>query len=370
MKLLGSILVAGAIGASVKRSASPKSGRGRSGSPMSGSRSGSPKAPMDSPMDSPMKSGSPEWDFEIPEELMADKEKMQKMMKKFMMIKKMMKELKMGGNGVFAPVKNDIETDVELEQNFVTNINIDFNDDEEPRRPRSPHHKGPKSPEHEHDSRSPDHEVGKMDLDAFFELLENDDMPGLLVNIQNFINQNNMIDTDVNMEILNGEHDFDFERPEEPEKQPEHGWEVWDGTNQDEGRAAFDGEKAFIKFVNFMEEHGDKLPKILVNVQNFINQNNVMDTDVNMEIMNNQEGAEEEDKPEEGEFGWPVWNGDKSQFDGHNWRDMDFELEDVVMFLKEKLDLDEKDFKGLMKDEKAKKMFKEICEQVKKMMKH
>lgn len=54
---------------------------------------------------------------------------------------------------------------------------------------------------------------------------------------------------------------------EEPEKQPEHGWEVWDGTNQDEGRAAFDGEKAFIKFVNFMEEHGDKLPKILVNVQ-------------------------------------------------------------------------------------------------------
>jgi len=95
-----------------------------------------------------------------------------------------------------------------------------------------------------------------------------------------------------------------------------------------------------------------------------------MDTDVNMEIMNNQEGAEEEDKPEEGEFGWPVWNGDKSQFDGHNWRDMDFELEDVVMYLKEKLDLDEKDFKGLMKDEKAKKMFKEICEQVKKMMKH
>jgi hypothetical protein len=28
----------------------------------------------------------------------------------------MMKELKMGGNGVFAPVKNDIETDVDLEQ--------------------------------------------------------------------------------------------------------------------------------------------------------------------------------------------------------------------------------------------------------------
>ena len=88
MKLLGSLLVAGALGASVKRSASPKSGRGRSGSPMSGRRSGiasgSPKAPMDSPMDSPMKSGSPEWDFEIPEELMADKEKMEKMMKKFM----------------------------------------------------------------------------------------------------------------------------------------------------------------------------------------------------------------------------------------------------------------------------------------------
>jgi hypothetical protein len=39
---------------------------------------------MDSPMDSPMKSGSPEWDFEIPEEFMADKEKMEKMMKKFM----------------------------------------------------------------------------------------------------------------------------------------------------------------------------------------------------------------------------------------------------------------------------------------------
>ena len=39
---------------------------------------------MDSPMDSPMKSGSPEWDFKIPEELMADKEKMEKMMKKFM----------------------------------------------------------------------------------------------------------------------------------------------------------------------------------------------------------------------------------------------------------------------------------------------
>ena len=85
MKLLGSLLVAGALGASVKRSASPKSGHGHSGSPKSGSpksgiASGSPKAPMDSPM----KSGSPEWDFEIPEELMADKEKMEKMMKKFM----------------------------------------------------------------------------------------------------------------------------------------------------------------------------------------------------------------------------------------------------------------------------------------------
>jgi len=54
---------------------------------------------------------------------------------------------------------------------------------------------------------------------------------------------------------------------EEPEKQAEHGWEVWDGTTNDEGRAAFDGEKAFIKFVNFMDEHGDKLPQILVNVQ-------------------------------------------------------------------------------------------------------
>ena len=54
-----------------------------------------------------------------------------------------------------------------------------------------------------------------MDLDAFFEHLEeyDGDMPALLVNIQNFINQNNVIDTDVNMEILNGEHDFDFERP-------------------------------------------------------------------------------------------------------------------------------------------------------------
>ena len=55
--------------------------------------------------------------------------------------------------------------------------------------------------------------------------------------------------------------------PEEPEKQPEHGWEVWDGTTNDEGRAAFDGERAFMKFVNFMEEHGEKLPQILVNVQ-------------------------------------------------------------------------------------------------------
>lgn len=319
-----------------------------------------------------MKSGSPEWDFEIPEELMADKEKMEKMMKKFMMVKKMMKELKMGGNGVFAPVKNDIETDVDLEQNFITNINIDFDEEDEPRRPRSPHHKGPKSPEEEHGSRSPNHEVGKMDLDAFFEHLEeyDGDMPALLVNIQNFINQNNVMDTDVNMEILNGEHDFDFERPEEPEKQPEHGWEVWDGTTNDEGRAAFDGERAFIKFVNFMEEHGEKLPQILVNVQNFINQNNVMDTDVNMEILNNKEGAEEENKPEDAEFGWPVWDGDNSHFDGHNWRDMEFELEDVVMYLKEKLDLDEKDFMRLMKDEKAKKMFAEICEQVKKMMKH
>ena len=54
---------------------------------------------------------------------------------------------------------------------------------------------------------------------------------------------------------------------EEAEKQPENGWEVWDGTTNDEGRAAFDGEKAFIKFVNFMDEHGDKLPQILVNVQ-------------------------------------------------------------------------------------------------------
>lgn len=122
-----------------------------------------------------------------------------------------------------------------------------------------------------------------MDLDQFFEHLEeyDGDMPALLVNIQNFINQNNVMDTDVNMEILNGEHDFDFERPglqelkfqnyslssEEPEKQPEHGWEVWDGTTNDEGRAAFDGERAFIKFVNFMEDHGDKLPQILVNVQ-------------------------------------------------------------------------------------------------------
>merc|ERR1712127_993051 len=194
MKLLGSLLVAGALGASVKRSASPKSGRGRSGSPMSGRRSGiASGSPMDSPMDSPMKSGSPEWDFEIPEELMADKEKMEKMMKKFMMVKKMMKELKMGGNGVFAPVKNDIETDVDLEQNFITNINIDFDEDDEPRRPRSPHHKGPKSPEEEHGSRSPNHEVGKMDLDAFFEHLEeyDGDMPALLVNIQNFINQKN-----------------------------------------------------------------------------------------------------------------------------------------------------------------------------------
>ena len=95
-----------------------------------------------------------------------------------------------------------------------------------------------------------------------------------------------------------------------------------------------------------------------------------MDTDVNMEILNNKDGEEEEDKPENGEFGWPVWDGDNSHFDGHNWRDMEFELEDVVMYLKEKLDLDEKDFMRLMKDEKAKKMFKEICEQVKKMMKH
>merc|ERR1712037_568603 len=123
MKLLGSLLVAGALGASVKRSASPKSGHGHSSSPKSGSpkfgiASGSPKAPMDSPM----RSGSPEWDFEIPEELMADKEKMKKMMKKFMMVKKMMKELKMGGSGVFAPFKNDIETEVDLEQNFITNI--------------------------------------------------------------------------------------------------------------------------------------------------------------------------------------------------------------------------------------------------------
>merc|ERR1712004_946625 len=354
MKLLGSLLVAGALGASVKRSASPKSGRGHSGSPKSGSpksgiASGSPKAPMDSPM----KSGSAEWDFEIPEELMADKEKMEKMMKKFMMVKKMMKELKMGGSGVFAPVKNDIETEVDLEQNFITNINIDFDEDDEPRRPRSPHHKGPKSPKSpEDDSRSPDHQAGKMDLDAFFEHLEelDGDFPALLVNIQNFINQNNVIDTDVNMEILNGEKDFDFERPEEPEKQPEHGWQVWDGTTNDEGRAAFDGEKAFIKFVNFMNEHGDKLPQILVNVQNFINQNNVMDTDVNMEILNNKEGDSEEDKPEEGEFGWPVWDGDNSHFDGH----MEF-------------DLDEKDFERLMKDENAKKMFKEICEQVKKL---
>lgn len=84
MKLLGSLLVAGAIGASVKRSASPKSGRGRSGSPMSGRRSGIASGSPKAPMDSPMKSGSPEWDFEIPEELMADQEKMEKMMKKFM----------------------------------------------------------------------------------------------------------------------------------------------------------------------------------------------------------------------------------------------------------------------------------------------
>merc|ERR1712158_119163 len=205
---------------------------------------------------------------------MADKEKMEKMGKKFMMVKKMMKELKMGGSGVFAPVKNDIETEVDLEQNFITNINIDFDEDDEPRRPRSP-----------------DHQAGKMDLDEFFEHLEefDGDFPAFLINIQNFINQNNVMDTDVNMEILNGEHDFDFERPEEPEKQPEHGWQVWDGTTNDEGRAAFDGEKAFIKFVNFMDEHGDKLPQILVNVQNFINQNNVRDTDVNMEILNNKE---------------------------------------------------------------------------------
>merc|ERR1712004_866719 len=208
MKLLGSLLVAGALGASVKRSASPKSGRGHSGSPKSGSpksgiASGSPKAPMDSPM----KSGSPEWDFKIPEELMADKEMMEKMMKKFMMVKKMMKELKMDGSGVFAPVKNDIETEIDLEQNFITNINIDFDEDDEPRRPRSPHHKGPKSPKSpEHDSRSPDHQAGKMDLDEFFRHLEelDGDFPALLVNIQNFINQNNVMDTDVNMEILNG----------------------------------------------------------------------------------------------------------------------------------------------------------------------
>ena len=54
---------------------------------------------------------------------------------------------------------------------------------------------------------------------------------------------------------------------EKPEEQPEAGWEVWDGTTRDEARAAFDGERAFIKFVNFMEEHGEKLPQILVNVQ-------------------------------------------------------------------------------------------------------
>ena len=54
-----------------------------------------------------------------------------------------------------------------------------------------------------------------MDLDEFFEHLEefDGDFPAFLINIQNFINQNNVMDTDVNMEILNGEHDFDFERP-------------------------------------------------------------------------------------------------------------------------------------------------------------
>jgi len=280
------------------------------------------------------------------------------MMKKFMMLKKMMKEAQMGSNGVFAPVKNDIETDVDFEQNFITNINIDFDKDED-ERPKSP-----KSPE-SHDEINPMH-----DIDHFFELLEEygDDIPSLLINIQNFVNQNNVIATDVNMEILNGEHDFDFERPEQPEEKPESGWEVWDGSTEDEGRAAFDGERAFIKFVNFMDEHGDKLPQILVNVQNFINQNNVMDTDVNMEILNNDREKEEEEE-HGAEFGWPVWDGDNSHFDGHDWRDMELELEDVVMFLKEKLELDEADFKRLLKDEKAKKMFKEICDQVKNMMK-
>ncbi|CAG5102911.1 Oidioi.mRNA.OKI2018_I69.chr1.g524.t1.cds [Oikopleura dioica] len=381
MKLLGSLLVAGALGASVKRSASPKSGR-RSGSPRSASPRSADSPKMDSPLASPDMSPemSPEWELGIPEEFMGDKEKMKKMVKKFMMIKNLMKEAKLGQNGVFAPVKNDIETDVDLEQNFITNINIDFDDDKPRRRPESPHHKGPKSPEDqhesrspvkddEHESRSPDHEVSKMDLEHFFELLEeyDGDFPALLVNIQNFVNQNNVIDTDVNMEILNGDHDF--ERPEKPEEQPEAGWEVWDGTTGDEARAAFDGERAFIKFVNFMEEHGEKLPQILVNVQNFINQNNVMDTDVNMEILNSDRDGEKQEPEPEAEFGWPVWDGDKTDFEGHSWRDMEFELEDVLMFLKEKLDLEEGDFKRLMKNEKAKKMFKEICEEVKKMMK-
>ena len=87
-----------------------------------------------------------------------------------------------------------------------------------------------------------------------------------------------------------------------------------------------------------------------------------------MEILNNDREKEEEEE-HGAEFGWPVWDGDNSHFDGHDWRDMEFDLEDVVMFLKEKLELDEADFKRLLKDEKAKKMFKEICDQVKKMMK-
>ena len=94
-----------------------------------------------------------------------------------------------------------------------------------------------------------------------------------------------------------------------------------------------------------------------------------MDTDVNMEILNNDRDNKEKEPEPDTEFGWPVWDGDKTDFEGHSWRDMEFELEDVLMFLKEKLDLEEGDFKRLLKDKKAKKMFKEICDEVKKMMK-
>ena len=85
MKLLGSLLVAGALGATVKRSASPKSGR-RSGSPQSASPRSADSPKMDSPLASPDMSPdmSPEWELGIPEEFMGDKEKMKKMMKKFM----------------------------------------------------------------------------------------------------------------------------------------------------------------------------------------------------------------------------------------------------------------------------------------------